>query len=78
MVVGLDRKLSDHCPVVMKDSFIDFGPNPFRWFDCWLQDAECERVVVRGWSEPVHSRFPDTIFRDKLKNVKEALRKWNK
>lgn len=30
IVVGLDRKLSDHCLIVMKDNHIDFVPKPFR------------------------------------------------
>lgn len=28
-VVALDRKLSDHCPIVLKDLDVDFGPKPF-------------------------------------------------
>ncbi|GJV48762.1 RNA-directed DNA polymerase, eukaryota [Tanacetum coccineum] len=29
-VLALYRKLSDHCPMVLKDIDVDFGPKPFR------------------------------------------------
>ena len=29
-VTALDRKLSDHCPIVLKDVDLDFVPKPFR------------------------------------------------
>ncbi|GKD45136.1 RNA-directed DNA polymerase, eukaryota, partial [Tanacetum coccineum] len=28
-VVAIDRKLLDHCPIVLKDMDLDFGPKPF-------------------------------------------------
>lgn len=41
-VVALDRDLSDHCPIEMKNNIVDFGPKPFRIFDVWLEDKECD------------------------------------
>ncbi|GJR72560.1 reverse transcriptase domain, reverse transcriptase zinc-binding domain protein [Tanacetum coccineum] len=35
--IALDRKISDHCPILMKDMDLDYGPNPFRVFDLWLK-----------------------------------------
>ncbi|GJW75582.1 RNA-directed DNA polymerase, eukaryota [Tanacetum coccineum] len=32
-VVALNRKLSNHCPIVLKDVDLDFGPRPFQVFD---------------------------------------------
>ncbi|GJX06282.1 putative ribonuclease H protein [Tanacetum coccineum] len=39
-VVALDRKLSDHCPIVLKDIDLDFGPKPFWAFDIWLEEKD--------------------------------------
>lgn len=75
--VSLDRKLSDHCLVVLKDIELDFGPKPFRFFDVWLQESDIEKVVSFAWALSVRSRRPDCIYRDKLKNVKSALKSWS-
>nr|GEV31370.1 putative ribonuclease H protein At1g65750 family [Tanacetum cinerariifolium] len=77
-VVALDRKLSDHCPIVLKDVDVDFGPKPFRFFDIWLEEKDVGQVVESVWNKDARSRRPDCRFRDKLKNVKEELKKWSK
>ncbi|GKG35612.1 hypothetical protein Tco_0440766, partial [Tanacetum coccineum] len=74
-VVALDRKLSDHCPIVLKDIDLDFGPKPFHTFDIWLEESDIGSVVETAWNLEVRSNRLDCRFRDKLKNVKMALRK---
>ncbi|GJS50290.1 RNA-directed DNA polymerase, eukaryota [Tanacetum coccineum] len=44
-VVALDRKLSDHCPIVIKDVELDFGPKPFRIFNIWMEEPNFTRVM---------------------------------
>ncbi|GJS93080.1 RNA-directed DNA polymerase, eukaryota [Tanacetum coccineum] len=34
--VCLDRHLSDHMPILLKEVHSDFGPTPFRFFHSWL------------------------------------------
>ncbi|GJZ84480.1 putative RNA-directed DNA polymerase [Tanacetum coccineum] len=77
-VVALDRKLSDHCPIVLKDVDLDFGPKPFRAFDIWLKETDIGNEVEEAWKMEVRSRRPDCRFRNKLKNVKVVLKKWSK
>ncbi|GKB77670.1 transposon TX1, partial [Tanacetum coccineum] len=77
-VIALDRKLSDHCPIVLKDVDLDFGPKPFRVFNVWMEEPDFYRVVEEAWKKEVKSFRPDCIFRDKLKNVKVSLRTWSK
>ncbi|GJR75014.1 putative RNA-directed DNA polymerase [Tanacetum coccineum] len=43
-VVALDRKLLDHCPILLRDKVVDFGPKPFRAFDVWFEDKDAEEV----------------------------------
>ncbi|GJT66081.1 RNA-directed DNA polymerase, eukaryota [Tanacetum coccineum] len=76
-VVALDRKLLDHCPIMLRDKVMNFGPKPFRVFNIWFKEKGAENVVIRGWNKPVATSIPDRIFRDKLKNVKE-LKKWSR
>ena len=77
-VIALDRKLSDHCPIVLKDVNLDFGPKPFRVFNVWLDEPDFYHVVEEAWKKEVRSYRPDCIFRDRLKNVKDSLRGWSK
>lgn len=37
-VVGIERKLSDHCPIVLKPSNRNFRAKPFRFFNVWLEE----------------------------------------
>ncbi|GJV59832.1 reverse transcriptase domain, reverse transcriptase zinc-binding domain protein [Tanacetum coccineum] len=54
-VVAKERKLSDHCPLVLNDKVIDFGPKPFRCFDIWMEDMECERIMAECWRKMVQN-----------------------
>ncbi|GJT26605.1 RNA-directed DNA polymerase, eukaryota, partial [Tanacetum coccineum] len=76
--ITLDRKHSDHCPIILRDLVRDFGPKPFRSFNVWLADAEIGSVVNLAWEKPVRAIRPDCVVRDKLKNVKEVLKRWSK
>ncbi|GKC98109.1 RNA-directed DNA polymerase, eukaryota [Tanacetum coccineum] len=76
--VALDRKLSDHCPIVLKYIDVDFGPRPFRSLDMWLNELDIEQVVAEAWAKPVRVNRQDCIVRGKFKNVKMALKRWSK
>ncbi|KAJ9567392.1 LOW QUALITY PROTEIN: hypothetical protein OSB04_003358, partial [Centaurea solstitialis] len=72
----LERKWSDHTPIILYDLVQDFGPFPFKFFDAWLMDNSLEEEVRKVWGLEVNSTRPDCRFRDKLKNVKASLRAW--
>ncbi|XP_071694370.1 uncharacterized protein [Rutidosis leptorrhynchoides] len=38
--IALDRGTSDHCPILMRNKNLDFGPKPFRIFDAWFENEE--------------------------------------
>ncbi|GJW61068.1 putative RNA-directed DNA polymerase [Tanacetum coccineum] len=77
-VMTLERKISDHYPIALKDMDLDFGPKLFRAFDFWLEDGEIDNVFRTAWEKPVQVSRPDCIVRDRFKNVKEALKVWSK
>ncbi|GJY58781.1 RNA-directed DNA polymerase, eukaryota [Tanacetum coccineum] len=54
-VVALDRKLFDHCPIVLKDVELDFRPKPFHVFNVWLDDTDFNQVVEEAWKKDVGS-----------------------
>ncbi|XP_071719303.1 uncharacterized protein [Rutidosis leptorrhynchoides] len=74
----LDRRVSDHCPLILRDKYIDYGPKPFKIFNEWFNYDGIDETVNKALSKPVKSRRLDCTFRDKLKNVKFDLRDWSK
>ncbi|GKB74992.1 transposon TX1 [Tanacetum coccineum] len=71
-VVALDRKLSDHCPIVLKDVDLDFGPKPFRAFDIWLEESDFILIEsLKKWSK---ERFGGS--REKIKMYKKEAMRW--
>ncbi|GJU07794.1 hypothetical protein Tco_1124224 [Tanacetum coccineum] len=54
-VIALDRKLLDHCPIVLKDVELDFGPKPIRVFNTWLEESDFLSIVEGAWMEDVRS-----------------------
>ncbi|XP_071730314.1 uncharacterized protein [Rutidosis leptorrhynchoides] len=50
-VIALDRRTSDHCPLILRDSNIDFGPKPFKLFNIWLENKDVEKIIVDAWNE---------------------------
>ncbi|XP_071695516.1 uncharacterized protein [Rutidosis leptorrhynchoides] len=77
-VVALDRKLSDHTPLMLKNGNTDYGSNPVKIFNAWLEDTEAEPIIVSAWNEEVSGSVKDLVFRLKLKKVKEKLKTWSK
>ncbi|XP_071729001.1 uncharacterized protein [Rutidosis leptorrhynchoides] len=77
-VVALERKDSDHCPIMLKDSEKDFGPKPFKLFDEWFNENGFEQIITDAWenSKQTGTR-KDKCFLNKLKDVKIALRSWS-
>ncbi|XP_071694449.1 uncharacterized protein [Rutidosis leptorrhynchoides] len=71
----LDKHLFVHCPIVLRNGFKDFGPKPIRVFNEWLLLDGAVDIVVNAWNMPVSGNRPDCVLRNRLKNVKEELRK---
>ncbi|XP_071727954.1 uncharacterized protein [Rutidosis leptorrhynchoides] len=75
---ALDRLDSDHCPLILRDKVIDFGPKPFKIFDEWFNKYGVDNVVIDGWNKVVHGVKKDCVFRERLTNVKVNLKEWSK
>ncbi|KAL8480192.1 hypothetical protein ACS0TY_026930 [Phlomoides rotata] len=42
---GLGRSISDHCPILLESSKKDWGSKPFKFFNCWITNAEFSRFI---------------------------------
>ncbi|KAL8483511.1 hypothetical protein ACS0TY_026268 [Phlomoides rotata] len=42
---GLGKSISGHCPILLESSKKDWGPKPFKFFNCWITNAEFSRFI---------------------------------
>ncbi|GJX40177.1 RNA-directed DNA polymerase, eukaryota, reverse transcriptase zinc-binding domain protein [Tanacetum coccineum] len=74
----LDRYLSDHHPILLRESKYDYGPIPFRFFQYWLEVDGFEQLVKETWSEaPMDVSNAMLVLMKKLKYLKNKIRAWN-
>ncbi|GJY62771.1 putative RNA-directed DNA polymerase, eukaryota, reverse transcriptase zinc-binding domain protein [Tanacetum coccineum] len=77
--ITLDRYLSDHRPILMRESHYDYGPVPFRFFHYWFEMESFDKFVEESWKEaPVAETNALIKMMKKLKYMKEKIRVWNK
>ncbi|XP_071699062.1 uncharacterized protein [Rutidosis leptorrhynchoides] len=69
---------SDHCPILLRNKMLDYGPTPFRLFKSWFDLEGFEDTVVNTWTDAnVYISSNSQIrLKDKLKRVKAALKLW--
>lgn len=74
----LDRFLSDHRPILLRESCHDYGPSPFRFFHYWLEVEGFDKFIKDVWSDaPMVSSNAIVNFIQKLKFTKQKIRLWN-
>ncbi|GJS89169.1 copia protein [Tanacetum coccineum] len=75
-VIALDRNLSDHCPIMLKDVDIDFGPKPFRVFNVWVEETDFYHLektpyeLLKGYSQNSKAYI---ILNKHTRKVEESL-----
>ncbi|GKC88960.1 RNA polymerase beta subunit [Tanacetum coccineum] len=77
--IYLDKHLSDHRPILMREMNIDYGPTPFRFFHSWFQLEGFDKLVEDTW---MHMNITDSngmiILKKKLQALKIIIREWTK
>ena len=67
------KRLSDHKPIVLKSEANNWGPRPFKFFNCWLQDPVQAQNLKVCWTSSSATN-PKVKFRA----LHEVARSWNK
>nr|GEV94539.1 putative RNA-directed DNA polymerase, eukaryota, reverse transcriptase zinc-binding domain protein [Tanacetum cinerariifolium] len=49
--ITLDRYLSDHRPILLRESWFDYGPIPFRFYHDWIEIDGFSNFVEHTWNE---------------------------
>nr|KYP41640.1 hypothetical protein KK1_036963 [Cajanus cajan] len=47
----LDRNISNHCPILLKNNIVDWGPKSFGTLTCWFENEEYIGFVKKTWNE---------------------------
>ncbi|CAK8576836.1 unnamed protein product [Lathyrus sativus] len=75
-VVG-DRDISDHRPVWLKSNLVNWGPKPFRTFNCWFYHKDFIPFITKSWSSYQVTGSYCSILTKKFQALKSDLRIWN-
>nr|GEZ27307.1 RNA-directed DNA polymerase, eukaryota [Tanacetum cinerariifolium] len=74
----LHRNISDHSPILLKESLVDYSPTPFRLFHSWFLEDDFISVVQDSWSIADNNSQNHMIkLKNKLKNLKHRLKAWS-
>jgi exonuclease III len=73
-----DRDISDHCPIWLLCSNLNWGPKPFKFNNCWIDHPDFFSFVKGRWESMDIQGKKAFIVKEKLKKLKEALKVWNK
>nr|GEZ40547.1 RNA-directed DNA polymerase, eukaryota [Tanacetum cinerariifolium] len=75
--ISLDRFISDHRPILLREGIFDYGPIPFRFYSYWLEVDSFDKMVKESWNNaPSNKNNAIRSFMYKLKYTKEQIRGW--
>ncbi|GJX19774.1 nucleotide-binding alpha-beta plait domain-containing protein [Tanacetum coccineum] len=77
--ISLDKYLSDHRPILLREMQFDYGPIPFRFFHYWFEIEGFDKFVEDTWKE-AHVQEVNAVVNlmKKLKFLKQKIRRWHK
>ena len=68
---------SDHCPILLRSSIIDWGPKPLKVMDWWLKDKGFQNMVAHSWGNYHPNGWGGYVLKQKLKFLKHCIRQWS-
>ncbi|GJZ85778.1 RNA-directed DNA polymerase, eukaryota [Tanacetum coccineum] len=75
--ICLDRHLSDHRPILLRELQVDYGATPFRFYHSWLNISGFDLMVSQTWNSLCFNDSNDMIrFKKKLQALKKYIREW--
>ncbi|GJT01693.1 RNA-directed DNA polymerase, eukaryota [Tanacetum coccineum] len=75
--ITLERFISDHRPILLREVRYDYGPIPFRFYRYWLEVDGFDKLVRDSWNvAPVNKKNAIRNFMGKLKFLKDRIRSW--
>ncbi|GKA34668.1 integrase, catalytic region, zinc finger, CCHC-type containing protein [Tanacetum coccineum] len=76
LAICLDRRLSDHLPILLKEVYSDYGSIPFRIFHLWFQMDGFDKMVEQTWmSMDIIDTNGFIHIKKKLQLLKQKIRR---
>ncbi|XP_045810036.1 uncharacterized protein LOC123904409 [Trifolium pratense] len=69
-----NHDISDHCPIWLLCSNLDWGPKPFKFNNCWTRHLEFNSFVTNLWRNLNINGKKAFVIKEKLKLLKEGLK----
>ncbi|GJR22729.1 RNA-directed DNA polymerase, eukaryota [Tanacetum coccineum] len=77
--ISLERFLSDHRPILLREHHLDYGPTPFRFFHYWCEIDGFKNLVEDAWKDSPNNEGNAMLnLMGKFKFLKTKIRIWNK
>ncbi|GJX37990.1 RNA-directed DNA polymerase, eukaryota [Tanacetum coccineum] len=77
--ICLDKHLSDHRPILLRETSFDYGPTPFRFFHSWFTMEGFDSFVESTWNSFNIVEENGLIrLKKKLQLLKIAIKAWMK
>nr|GEW19171.1 RNA-directed DNA polymerase, eukaryota, reverse transcriptase zinc-binding domain protein [Tanacetum cinerariifolium] len=73
----LHRHLSDHRPILLKETHVDYGPTPFCLYHSWFMEDDFHSVIEDSWNNDGISASNSMILKNKLNFLKQRLKEWS-
>ncbi|XP_058775266.1 uncharacterized protein LOC131649524 [Vicia villosa] len=73
-----DRDISDHCPIWVMTEKYNWGPKPFKFNNEWFSFDSFIPFVEKEWKSLKVEGRGDFVLKEKLRLLKDKLKKWNK
>ncbi|KAJ9551049.1 hypothetical protein OSB04_015094 [Centaurea solstitialis] len=77
-VVVLERTISDHAPILLKENSRSYGHPTFRFFNHWLKNPSFDTWVRNVFASTVAQGTADLLLKNKLKLLKAEIKKWSR
>nr|GEZ32641.1 RNA-directed DNA polymerase, eukaryota [Tanacetum cinerariifolium] len=75
--VCLDRHLSDHRPILLREMLVDFEATPFRLYHSWFSIRGFDQMITSTWNSFTLVNSNGMIrLKKKLQLLKKVIRKW--
>ncbi|GJZ47836.1 RNA-directed DNA polymerase, eukaryota [Tanacetum coccineum] len=73
----LDKYLSDHRPILLRELAVDYGPTPFRFFHSWFSKKGFDKMVEETWKNTDFMEENSIIkLKKKLQALKSSIKQW--
>ncbi|GJV03364.1 RNA-directed DNA polymerase, eukaryota [Tanacetum coccineum] len=77
--ICLDRRLSDHRPILLRESSVDYGPTPFRVFHSWFTKDGFDNLIADTWNNlSIMETNKISLLRKKFQALKAIIKNWSR